>query len=118
MKIETLIDKIIADKEENGDYHSCASEMNIELPELFNLVSIYLAKGFMSGQISFSDADFAINGVWPVMLDYIMENKAPLVEPCYAIYEAFDQGEYDHQDGCDPVEKHTKPLLVEALKNA
>jgi len=84
----------------------------------FNLVSIRIAENFMSGELSYTDADFAMNGVWPVMLDYIMKNDIPLVEPCYAIYEAFDQGEYDHKDGSDPVEKHTKPLLIEVLANA
>ncbi|MDX1538713.1 hypothetical protein [Arsukibacterium sp.] len=118
MNIEDLISKIVEDKEEKGDYDSCASEMNVELPQLFNLVSIRIAENFMSGQLSYTDADFAMNGVWPVMLDYIMKNDIPLVEPCYAIYEAFDQGEYDHKDGSDPVEKYTKPLLIEVLANA
>ena len=118
MNIEILIKKIVEDKEEKNDYVSCASELNVDLPQLFNLVSIRIAESFIGGQLSYTDADWAMNGVWPVMLDYIMENNMPLVEPCYAIYEAFDQGEYDHKDGSDPVEKYTKPLLVEALSNA
>lgn len=118
MNIELLIKKIVEGEEQKGDYAYCASEMNVELPQLFNVVSIRIAKSFICGHLSYTDADFAMNSVWPVMLDYIMESNISLVEPCYAIYEAFDQGEYDHKDGSDPVEKYTKPLLVEALRNA
>jgi len=118
MNIELLINSIVEGKEQKSDYAHCASEMNVRLPQLFNLVSIRIAKSFMSGHLSYADADFAMNSVWPAMLDYIMKSNISLVEPCYAIYEAFDQGEYDHKDGSDPVEKYTKPLLVKVLGNA
>ena len=117
MKIEDLAKKIIEDQESSEDYSACSKFMNYDLPRTFNELSIYLAKSFLNGSISYSDADFAMNGVWPAMLDYTMEKNISLVEPCYSIYCAFDEGEYDHKDGSDPVEKYTKPALSEVLQS-
>lgn len=35
----------------------------------------------------------------------------------YAIFGAFDEGDYDHGDGLDAVAHHTIPLLRSALAN-
>ena len=96
-----------------------ASELNCSIDDIFNNVAIQIAIRFQSGKLSYEDADFAINDVWSVMVDYIYEgvHSVMLPYPAYSIYDAFDQGEYDHNDGCNPVDKYTRPLLVEALKD-
>ena len=39
-------------------------------------------------------------------------------EPAFSIYEAFDAGEYAHDDdGQDPVIKYTQPLISEILNS-
>ena len=116
MNIEYLAKKIVSDQESPEDYEKCSKALSCDLPALYNEISIYFARSFMSGSLSYEDADFAMNGVWSSMLDYIMKKDAPMVEPCYSIYCAFDEGEYDHRDGCDPVEKYTKPALEKLLQ--
>lgn len=116
MKIEELANKIINDSEVSSDYKECAKVIGISLDEVFNELSIYIARSFLNGIFSYDDADFAMNAVWSAMLGYVMEKDIHVLEPCYSIYCAFDEGEYDHRDGSDPVEKYTKPLLKQILE--
>ncbi|WP_225318932.1 hypothetical protein [Cellvibrio sp. KY-GH-1] len=116
MKIEELANKIIDDSEMPDDYKACAKAIGIGVEDVFNKLSIYMAFSFLNGVFSYDDADFAMNAVWSAMLNYVMEKDIHLVEPCYSIYIAFDEGEYDHCDGNDPIEKYTKPLLKRILE--
>ncbi len=116
MRIEKLVNKIVQDTESPDDYENCCEVIGSELSNVFNEISIHLASSFLDGKTSYDDADFAMNKVWSAMLNYIMEKDIPLIEPCYSIYCAFDEGEYDHRDGSDPVEKYTKPILKLLLK--
>jgi hypothetical protein len=96
-----------------------ASELNCSIDDIFNDVAIEIAIRFQSGKLSYDDADFAINDVWSVMVDSISEgaHSDMLPHPAYSIYDAFDQGEYDHKDGCNSVDKYTRPLLLKAFKD-
>ncbi len=98
------------------ELHAIAS--GIDVSESFNQVSLLIAQRFMNGDLSYKVADYAMNGVWSVMLNYIRQCAQPLVEPCYSVYCAFDEGEYDHRDGADPVEKYTRPALQSILGKA
>jgi len=118
MSIEELYERLKRDDAEPADFIRCAETLRCEMPEVFNSVSLLFAKRFESGEVSYEDADAAMNSVWPAMLDFIMENNLEIIEPCYSVYCAFDEGEYDHKDGCDPVEKYTVPTIRELLKNA
>lgn len=100
------------------DFESFAHHEGIEIEDSFNKLSLLIARKFDDGELTYDAGDFAMNGVWPIMLDYVMVKDIPLIEPCYEIYCAFDVGEYDHKDGHDPVEKHTEPAIKAVLKNA
>ena len=118
MSIDDLFRKLIEGKESAHDFAECASQLGCGMSDLFNKISVLSASKFLEGSLSFEDADGAMNGVWGAMLHYTTENNLQLVEPCYSIYCAFDEGEYDHRDGSDPVERYTRPALEDLLKNA
>jgi hypothetical protein len=94
-----------------------AKKTKCTVSDVFNIVALKIASEFQCGKLNFEDADFAINDLWSVMVDYTFtgEFDKKLPEPAYSIYDAFDQGEYDHKDGKDPVEHHTKRLLLEII---
>ena len=118
MNIEELFNKAVAEDISIADFESFSNTQNIGVEEAFNILSLLVARKFASGELSFEDGDYAMNGVWPIMLDHIMKTGLPVVEPCYEIYLAFDVGEYNHGDGADPVVKYTKPAIENVLKNA
>ncbi len=53
-----------------------------------------------------------------MMLSIEHDKKKPITEfpePAYAIFLAFDTGEYPHGDNLDPIEHFTRPLLKQIL---
>lgn len=58
-------------------------------------------------------ADGIANVIYAAMMDDAVArgNGFGLPGPAFAIYEAFDAGEWDRGDGSDPVERYTKPAL-------
>ena len=100
------------------DFESFAHYKRIEIDDSFNELSLLIARKFDDGEMSYEDGDFAMNGIWPIMLDYIIAKDIPLVEPCYEIYCAFDAGEYEHLDGADSGVKYTQAAIKRILKNA
>ncbi|MDP2598181.1 hypothetical protein [Alteromonas stellipolaris] len=93
----------------------CASFEGLSTKEVFNTIALRIAHEFQKEALTFEDADFAINDLWSAIVDYTFTDEfdTKLSEPAYSIYDAFDQGEYTHKDGKDPVEFHTKRLLLE-----
>ena len=84
---------------------------------------VAVAMSYLRGSLSYSDADSAANKLYTLMLNAagalgrpvaVSESDA-LPRLAWAIFEAFDQGEYDHGDGLDPVEHYTIPMLQSAL---
>lgn len=118
MNIDEIFKKSITEDLSFIDFENFSTEGGFGIEDSFNQLSLLIAKKFDVGEMSYEDGDYAMNGVWPIMLDYIMKNDVPLIEPCYEIYCAFDAGEYDHGDGADPVEKYTVPAIKAILKNA
>ncbi|WP_420590211.1 hypothetical protein [Bacterioplanoides sp.] len=118
MNIEEFVQKAIREDISITDIESYSKSSSTDIESAFNKLSLHFAEKFNEGSISYTDCDFAMNGIWPIMLDYIMEKDIPLLEPCYEIYCAFDAGEYNHGDDADPVEKYTLPAIKEILENA
>jgi hypothetical protein len=85
------------------------------LSETADRLMVAIAERFLDGRLSYSDADQAVNRWWALMCDPELLKSAPIPELAYAIFGAFDEGEYDHGDGFDPVEHYTIPLLRAAL---
>jgi len=118
MNIEKLFRKSTQEDFSIEDFELFSDHEGIELPESFNTLSMSVARKFDNNEISYEDGDHAMNKIWTIMLNYIMEKNINLIQPCYSIYCAFDHGEYDHRDGSDPVEQYTRPAIREILQNA
>jgi len=94
-----------------------ANELEDSIESVFNGVAIEIAIKFQNDSMSFDDADFAINELWSSMVEYISASKQnSLPELAYSIYDAFDQGEYQHSNEIDPIETFTKPMLATIFK--
>tara|TARA_Y100001956_G_scaffold78391_1_gene90041 strand:+ start:39 stop:416 length:378 start_codon:yes stop_codon:yes gene_type:complete len=115
MSYEDIFKKALSGDCDLAIVQQSAKDTKCSASDIFNGVALKIASEFQSGKLNFEDADFAINELWSVMVDYTFtrEFDKKLPEPAYSIYDAFDQGEYDHKDGKDPVEHHTKRLLLE-----
>ena len=118
MSIEQLSNKLVDGSVTKNDFAVCCDQLNCSLPDVFNQISLHLAKRFLNQDLAYEAADSAMNMVWAAMLEFMSGNNLPLVEPCYSIYQAFDEGEYDHRDGSDPVETYTRPALNALVKMA
>jgi len=73
-------------------------------------VSVEVGQLFVSGGIKYEDADWVMNALW-----IVMTQQRTIPDLAYAVFNAFDQGEFDHGDGIDPVETYTIPLLHAAI---
>jgi hypothetical protein len=97
--------------------HGFADAHGLSVAELLNVLSLAVANRFMAGEMPYDEADDIANTIYAVM----MEDAAAygsgfeLPEPAFAIYDAFDAGEWNRGDGVDPVERRTKPALRRIL---
>jgi hypothetical protein len=96
----------------------CRSK-NLHFNELCNSIALSVARRFDDSLLTYEDADSVMNAVFGIMIAVAGREGDGFVfaEPAYSIYLAFDAGEYDHGDGKDPIEHHTKPLIKTALKD-
>ncbi|ODY89598.1 hypothetical protein [Vibrio parahaemolyticus] len=118
MDIEYLYQVSISGEATIKDFEGCAKLLGVDVRDVFNQVSLLFAKRYAHGYESYENSDDAMNLIWPLMLDYIVSHDEELVEPTYSIYCAFDEGEYIHKDGLDPVKAYTDPAIREILENA
>jgi len=117
MNFEVVYKKVLTGDCDLKSIQEAAAFEGVPTKDVFNKIAIKIGQEFQKENLSFDDADFAINDLWSLIVDFTItdEFKVKLPEPAYSIYDAFDQGEYVHKDGKDPVEHHTKRLLKEAL---
>jgi hypothetical protein len=108
MSLDNLILAAIQGKLDNAAFSQYVRYHNIPLAEVFNAFALTIARRFLANTLSFEDADAAMNSLWQCMLP-----QTP--EPAYAIFEAFDAGEFEHQPGVDPVDSITRPALRHIL---
>ena len=73
--------------------------------ELFNSLALAVARQFQSGLIDYYEGDEITNALWWLMLE---TSIAPIA---FAVYEAFDTGEFDRGDGVDRVKEFTVPMI-------
>jgi len=76
-----------------------------------NGLALHLADGFAGGVFDFRFSSGVVSALWP----NIAVAAPPLPGAFYAVYEAFDAGEYDRGNGKDPVEAYTRPLIADVL---
>ncbi|HCN44733.1 MAG TPA: hypothetical protein DIT18_02940 [Pseudomonas sp.] len=96
-----------------NDLSAIAMRYDIGADDLLNELSSRLAVDFLSGSLTYDFCDQVINGLFDAITDLGIQNEFP--EPAFALYKAFDQGEWVRQDdppGIDPGEKYTRPQVV------
>jgi hypothetical protein len=96
-------------------------EQNCFSPEFFsNEFSILVAKGFADGKLSYEFCDEAMNYLWGVITTPpVFGPDKNIPEPAFAIYQAFDEGEYYHLGDnreVEPMEKYTRPKINQILR--
>jgi len=115
--IDALIERLHNSVIERSKFGTLCAEANFTPDEMYNRIAIKVAEGFISGDIDFAYGDAVMNNIWSLMVAdvAVQEGGSALAEPAFAIYEAFDAGEWDHGEPCDPVEKFTRPQLRKIL---
>ena len=83
------------------------------LPDALNAIAIRVAELYTQGQLDFNGADSIANSLFGYVT--AVSDLQGMPEPMYAIFLAFDAGEYPIKDGVDPADKYTKPMLKEIL---
>jgi hypothetical protein len=117
-KMEILIQQAIKGEINLDDARAYCEMKTIQLSDLWNIMSLQIAREFHAGNLSYEDSDVAVNSIYIKMLPGELEDEFILPEPAYSIFNAFDQGEFDHGDGSNPVETITKPQIEKILKEA
>ncbi|MGI9074437.1 MAG: hypothetical protein ACR2JB_24695 [Bryobacteraceae bacterium] len=81
---------------------------------LYDQVATYLPSCFHSSELDFESCDAIVNDIHGV-ITFADESRPDLF---WAVYLAFDEGEYYHRDqlGEDPVEVYTRPMIAGSLK--
>ena len=111
-----LLIRILAEDASLLDFEHLSSKIKIDMDTVFNEVAVLIAHQFLKNELDFENADYAINTVWLAMCDYMAKDQKNLLsEPAYSIYCAFDDGEFTHSDGLEPIEAYTKPELIKIL---
>lgn len=88
---------------------------------LLDQLSLEVARKYAKSEISFESADRIMNSVFAMICteEFIERNGQAFPDITYAVFQAFDEGEYDHsQDAPDenPEEKYTKPMILQVLR--
>lgn len=113
--MEAIVRAVVA----GDDLASLIGEYQRESGASFSKTSdrlmVTVAEAFLDGRLTYSDADQVANSWWSEMCDPVRLEGESIPDLARAIFEAFDEGEYDHGDGLDPAEHYAIPLLRSAL---
>jgi hypothetical protein len=87
-----------------------SSEAGCSRSQLFDGIAKSLALGFHTSELSFEFCDAVVND----LSGPVTNTSGPRPELFWAVYSAFDEGEYYHDDNRekDPVKTYTRPMIV------
>ena len=86
-------------------------------PEELDQISLQIAKGYLDGIYSFTEADTVMNYIYVYLTHSELLTEEEVIT--WDVYLAFDAGEFHHRGddlNDDPALKYTKPLLEIAVK--
>lgn len=99
----------------DAEFECFCAQMKLASREALDIIAVSIGKRFLDGTLAYEDGDEIMNTVWSFAL-----RRDEIPKTMYAIYEAFDAGEYfresDSED-VDPVEKYTRPALSKLLSS-
>ncbi len=119
---EDMINIVNKSKIESKEIIDYCQQKNISLIDFIDQFSIQLAHKYLQGELDYTFCDHAMNNVFGFMTTKEF-NQSNIIDddgPAFRIFLAFDRGEYYHSEddrSIDPVEKYTKPSLLEILNN-
>jgi hypothetical protein len=117
--IESIIQDAAKGWLDRDAFHDFCASHNLRFDDVCNTMALTIAQRFNDSVMSYEDADGVANALGGLMLGHVArEPDAILPEPAWTIYLAFDAGENDRGDDADPVEKFTKPLIRDLLRDA
>lgn len=97
-----------ADRElTEDDLTSFLQSRDVTRHDLFDALVAFLARGFVSRELSFAFCDTAVNEIFGL-------TNYDASEFTWAVYGAFEEGEYHHAGDSrdlDPAEVYARPLL-------
>jgi hypothetical protein len=114
--VESIIRAAVAGESITPLIEQFQRETGASFLETADRLMVAVAEAFLEGRLSYGDADQVANVWWAWMCNPGRWESEPMPERAYAIFGAFDEGEYDHGDGFDPVQHYTIPLLRSALE--
>ena len=78
---------------------------------LYDQLALYLAHGYNNDNLTFYYCDGVVNDLWSI-IGQLDGSVGP--ELWWKVFEAFDQGEYYHDDrrDTDPEELYTRPMIA------
>ncbi|EGA68398.1 hypothetical protein VISI1226_08964 [Vibrio sinaloensis DSM 21326] len=94
---------------------------NLTAQKVYNQLSLHVATHYQQGRYSFEFCDAVVNLLFDHMLDDFGSDARQkcLPEPAFAIYLAFDSGEYHHSEDEEhicPIIKYTNPEIARILE--
>jgi hypothetical protein len=112
--IDQTIRQLVEGEADHARICACLNS-DTDLFELYNALSLRIARLFLDELMSFEEADAAMNQLNTIWIDDVIKYDFP--EPAYSVYLAFDSGEFS-SDNQDPIEAYTKPKLRKLMSDA
>jgi len=110
----TMISEIFRDRfPKDEEFRQFSEAAGLEFRQALDAIAVNVGQRFLEGRLTYEDGDEIMNTLWAFALQ-----RDEIPETMYAVYEAFDAGEYFREkDGrdSDPVERYTRPALAKLL---
>ena len=115
--LEQIIKQGIAGEINRRDVEEFCNANGVAIDRFYNDIALEIARRFNEGTLAYEDADWAMNAVSAMMVEDAVRfgDGFSFAQPAFAIYLAFDEGEYDHGGSTDPVETFTRPQIRDLL---
>jgi len=112
-ELDAIVDAWASDDPGRGSelFDVALAQSGSAFADLLNPVAMRIAERFLDGALTYDEADGAANEVWGrIQTEWDSVPAMEVPQAAFAIYEAFDAGEFDHRgdpDGSDPVQLYT-----------
>lgn len=116
-ELAELLVKARAENLTLSDIAALCEKFDVAPQYVLNELSVLVARGYLDGSLSYEFCDDVMNGIINAVVEVGMTHDMP--QPAFALYQAFDQGEWIRSDDppeTDPGEKYTKPLVQEIMR--
>ena len=97
-----------------ADVQRWSSSLGCSRSTLYDQIAAHLARGFHASRLDFCFCDAVVNDLFGVITS--ADERRP--DLFWAVYLAFDEGEYYHNNNRneDPVEAYTRPMIARIIE--